>query len=207
MMLSRDVCRIHFCVQVHARASEGKIWEKWLAPASTYWTGFFLLFPHGDCDWRFVCFLSRRHGIRGVDVDSIVHISVGPQSEKGPAETCVCVCDLGSIIFRGRVPYFSTYYCGPHERSSDEYWIGLDWTGNLEIAVLRSQPDGWYAPLDDFSKQSPTCSQMGARIACPDVARLWIPVCCAAARFAVELRVCRTPSRQDAFSSGMSSLI
>jgi hypothetical protein len=149
----------------------------------------------------------RQHGIRGVDVDSIVHISVGPQSEKGPAERCVCVCDLGSIIFRGRVPYFSTYYCGPHERSSDEYWIGLDWTGNLEIAVLRSQPDGWYAPLDDFSKQSPTCSQMGARIACPDVARLWIPVCCAAARFAVELRVCRTPSRQDAFSSGMSSLI
>jgi hypothetical protein len=65
MMLSRDVCRIHFCVQVHARASEGKIWEKWLAPASTYWTGFFLLFPHGDCDWRFVCFLSRRLAAAG----------------------------------------------------------------------------------------------------------------------------------------------
>ena len=117
------------------------------------------------------------------------------------------MCDHGSIIFRGRVPYFSTFYVMWSPTSDPVTNTGLDWTGNLEIAVLRSQPDGWYAPLDDFSKQSPTCSQMGAGIACPRVERLWISVCCAAARFAVELRVCRTLSRQDAFSSGMFSVI
>jgi hypothetical protein len=56
-------------------------------------------------------------------------------------------------------------------RSGDDY-------GLLEgFRRPRSQPDGWYAPLDDFSKQAPTCNQMAAGIACPDVERLWIPVC------------------------------
>jgi hypothetical protein len=169
-----------------------------------------LLFPRGNSDWRFVCSsldVLQLQGNMDLIPGSGYRSCISPLDHNRKKDQLGDVCDLGSIIFRGRVPYFSTYYCGPHERSSDEYWIGLDWTGNLEIAVLRSQPDGWYAPLDDFSKQSPTCSQMGARIACPDIARLWIPVCCAAARFAVELRVCRTPSRQDALSSGMSSVI
>jgi hypothetical protein len=171
-----------------------------------------LLFPRGNSDWRFVCSLSRRAaaagnmGLRGAD--SIAHISVVPASEKGKehrAEMCVT---LGRSSFGEE---FLTFNLLPHtvvpRSSSDERWTGLDSTGNLGISVFRSQPDGWYAPLDDFSKQAPTCSQMGAGIACPDGERLWIPVCCAAARFAVELRVCRTPSRQDALSSGMSSVI
>jgi hypothetical protein len=167
-----------------------------------------LLFPRGNSDWRFVCSLSRRAaaagnmGFRGVD--SIVHISVVPASEKGKehrAEMCVT---LGRSSFGEEFLTFNLLLWSHDPVVTN---TGLDSTGNLGVSVFRSQPDGWYAPLDDFSKQAPTCSQMGAGIACPDGERLWIPVCCAAARFAVELRVCRTPSRQDALSSGMSSVI
>jgi len=97
MMLNRDVCRIHLCVHVHARVSEGKRLVK-VASACFQLIGqasFSYVFP----SWRLrleICLFPlsarcscRQHGIRGVDVDSIVHISVGPQSEKGPAERCV----------------------------------------------------------------------------------------------------------------------
>jgi len=81
------------------------------------------------------------------------------------------VCDLGSII--GENSLLSTYGLWSHDPVTNTQWTGL-LAGNRR---LRSQPDGWYAPLDDFSKQAPTCNQMAAGIACPDVERLWIPVC------------------------------
>jgi hypothetical protein len=82
----------------------------------------------------------RQHGIRGVDVDSIVHISVGPQSEKGPAETCVCVCvTLGRSSFGEEFLTFQPTTVVP---TSDPVTnTGLDWTG-LEI---------WKSPFSDLN--------------------------------------------------------
>jgi hypothetical protein len=145
MMLSRDVCRIHFCVQVHARASEGKIWEKWLAPASTYWTGFFLLFPHGDCDWRFVCFLSRRlaaAGNMGSGELMWIRSCISPldHNRKKDQLRHVCVCvTLGRSSFGEEFLTFQPTTVVP---TSDPVTnTGLDWTG-LEI---------WKSPFSDLN--------------------------------------------------------
>jgi hypothetical protein len=139
-MLSRDVCRIHFCVQVHARRGEQER-KMWLVLSLLLLDQHLCyVFPRGNSDWRFVCSLSRRAaaagnmGFRGVD--SIVHISVVPASEKGKerrAEMCVT---LGRSSFGEEFLTFNLLHTVVPRSSSDEYWTGLDWkSGNLRCPI------------------------------------------------------------------------